>query len=168
MDDMLNVAHLVMICERIEGRKKLQKIVHILQEAGYPFREEFDYFHFGPYSSALKREIDELILPSVGLVEEEPTHEEGQYKSYVYRSTAKLQGNLERLHLSLTPLWAEQARELNTMSASELEAVSTILFLRRRGFIEERLERRFKELKPHLESGWELARDRAETYVNTH
>ena len=168
MDDMLNVAHLVVICEQIEGRKKLQKIVHILQEAGHPFREEFDYLHFGPYSSALKREIDELILPQVGLVEEEPTPAEGQYKSYVYRPTAKLRENLGRLHLSGTPAWANLARALNTMSASDLEAVSTILFLRRRGFTGERLERRFKELKSHLESGWELARTRAETYVTTH
>jgi uncharacterized protein YwgA len=34
MNTALNVAKLLVVCQQVEGRKKLQKMVHILQSCG--------------------------------------------------------------------------------------------------------------------------------------
>jgi hypothetical protein len=33
----IQIAQLICLLGRIEGRKKMQKLVHVLQELGYPF-----------------------------------------------------------------------------------------------------------------------------------
>jgi len=155
MDPLLNVALLVRECGKIEGRKKLQKIVHILQESGAPFRERFGMLHYGPYSSELKRELDLLVNEKNSLITE--TEIQKEYKTYVYSPGEKLGELLKNVGKTAEPSWAQTAQNLNDLSAQTLEAMSTILFLQKRGFHDNHLEDRFNKIKPQLASRYDEA-----------
>ena len=51
------------------------------------------------------------------------------------------------------------------MSPRDLEALSTIVYLKRRGFTEDRLLDRFKQLKPTLEEEYAKTIDRSGAFV---
>jgi len=153
MNSIIEVAQLIQVCEEIKGRVKIQKIVHILQESGFSvFDEDYSYLHHGPYSSDLAREIDQL--EAGGYVTESP-EEVGDYVRYVYRPTEHLRKASEGLWDDDAPAWQAQALELKDKRSSELEAISTIMFLRRRKFTGGRLQERFGELKSHLRDQFE-------------
>ena len=147
MQGLIDIARLIHVCGKIDGRVKLQKMVHILQEAGYPFEEKFGYLHHGPYSSDLKREIDQLV--GWLLVKEEP-QPVVNYTQYSYSPSDELADVLKSIGADAEPEWQKLARELNGQESQVLESVSTIMFLRRRGFADEKLRERFARLKPNL------------------
>jgi len=71
MEGLVQLAKLVHTCGTIEGRKKLQKLVHLLQSTGCGgFTQEFGYLHYGPYSPQLREEVEQL--ERLGLVKETP------------------------------------------------------------------------------------------------
>jgi uncharacterized protein len=148
MHPALHIAQLIHVLEHVEGRKKLQKLVHILQKAGYSFPEKFRYSFYGMYSQQLKDELD--LLEDDGLISEK-----GQANAvgagFSFESTPKLDAFLGEVGLKNTPDWAELAKELNRRNAQQLEGISTILFLNELGFDGEHLKQRLVELKPHLE-----------------
>lgn len=159
MKNLVAIAQLVRTCGTIEGRVKLQKIVHILQQVGHPFKEEFGYLHHGPYSSELKREINQLVNWSL------VTEQEIQIKDYTqfsYSADDKLDELLADLDAHDEPEWAKLAKELNGKTSRDLEGISTIMFLRRRGFAGERLQQRFAKLKPNLENRFDAYLGEAE------
>lgn len=149
MNQTLSLAQLIVVCEDITGRKKLQKIVHLLQVSGYydEFSYAFSYLHYGPYSPAVKNDLD--ILKESQLIEECETSA-GEHPTFRYSATTSLAKGLVSVGLSQTPPWAERARQLNSYPPQLLEAASTIAFLQERGFGEDRLRTRFGELKPSL------------------
>ena len=59
---LIRVARLIDELDRIEGRTRLQKIVHLLGER-FPneFRQRFKLHYFGPFSRELAGEMDFLI-----------------------------------------------------------------------------------------------------------
>jgi len=128
---------------QIEGRKKFQKIVHILQCAGAPFDERFEFAQFGPFSSTLKAEID--CLGAFGILEEE-----SKGNTFVFSKGERF-SDVESAGLwNGSPNWSGFAQALNGKSARELEALSTTLYLLDRGYNGEALETKFGELKAHL------------------
>ncbi len=159
MQNYIQIAKLIRCCGKVEGRVKLQKIVHILQEMDHPFREEFGYLHHGPYSSDLKSEIDQLV--SWKLIDEEP-EQAGEYSRYDYSASDTFATILDGMGDEGQPQWAELARELNKKTSQELEAISTIMFLRSRDFDGGRLKDRFVALKPHLKDRFDLCFAEAE------
>ena len=164
MDGIVNVAILIHVCGQVEGRKKLQKMVYILQAKGYPFREQFSYHHYGPYSSQLKREIDLLVREDSEVVSED-ADQTGPYSAFKYSAGNKMESFLKIGGATSEPEWASLAKELNKKCAQELEAISTVLFLRDRGFADKRLEDRFRQLKPDLASDFDATRTEAERLV---
>jgi uncharacterized protein YwgA len=140
---------LLHVLGRIGGRKKLQKIVHILQERGAPFPERFEYSYYGMYSQQLRSEVERL--ESENLVKESPTVA-GTTVSYSLEKTDELETLVRKIGQEQEPAWAETARHLNSLSPHELEGVSTILFLRDCGVSGQALKQRLLGLKPHLES----------------
>ncbi|MBU7046926.1 MAG: hypothetical protein HXS54_10885 [Theionarchaea archaeon] len=44
----------------VDGRKKIQKMIHIAKALGYPFREDFTLYLYGPYSEELAAEIQRM------------------------------------------------------------------------------------------------------------
>ncbi len=149
MNAALNVAKLLVICQKVEGRKKLQKIVHILQSAGYErdFPQHFGYLHYGPYSHEVKADIDLLVDPSGPLVDEAESTTGLGHRTFVYSPTSELE---EALSDSIGVPWSEQAKELNAKTPQELEAISTIFFLKRSGVGRDAVLERFTQLKPGL------------------
>jgi len=150
MQRMLNVARLVGVCGEIEGRKKLQKIVHILREAGYKseFGHQFGYLHYGPYSRELRNELDALTEDDALIHENQRV--KGSYTAFVYSATEQLGELLRDLKLDAEPSWAGVARELNGRESQDLEALSTAIYLQRLGYSGEALRTRFEKLKPSL------------------
>ena len=148
MNSTLNIAKLVGVCGRIEGRKKLQKIVHILQSRGHQsdFPHQFGYLHYGPYSHEVKADIDALVGPEAALVQEEPVTSSLGFTSFVYTTTAALSKALG----NQAPKWGDLANQLNQSTSQELEAISTILFLKDAGTRDGDIESRFSQLKPGL------------------
>jgi uncharacterized protein YwgA len=144
---------------QIEGRKKFQKIVHILQCAGAPFDERFEFAQFGPYSGTLKAEIDNLDVFEI-------LHEEQKGNTYVFSSGKRFPELKEAGLLSESPVWSGFANKLNGKSASELEALSTTLFLLERGYQDEALDAKFQELKAHLLEFFEKAKEQGKAILH--
>jgi len=136
---------------RIGGRKKLQKIVHILQERGVPFPERFEYSYYGMYSQRLRSEVERL--EGENLVRESQVLG-GMNVSYALEKTDELETLVREIGHGHEPVWTETARHLNSLSPQDLEGVSTILFLKDCGFSGDALKERLLGLKPHLESSY--------------
>lgn len=145
MHPVIPVLQLVSGLGRIEGRKKLQKTVHILKEVGAPFQERFEYSYYGMYSAQLKGEID--VLERDGLVNQEI--EEGVNPTYIIESTPNLKKLLDEF-ANESPAWIDLAKQLNKLSAQVLEGMSTILFLRRTEKDNAAIRAKLLSLKPHL------------------
>ena len=144
----LQIAQLLYLLKRVDGRTKMQKMVHILQELGHPFAERFDYSYYGMYSAQLRTELD--ALESEKLIVEEPKTTVMGDATYTFKSTSELEKFLKEIEADTQPAWGDLARRLNALSTQILEGVSTILFLRRAGLKGEELKTRLLALKPHL------------------
>ncbi len=144
----LQVAQLLRVLRRVEGRKRLHKQVHILQELGYPFAERFEYSYYGMYSRELRAELGSLVKDK--LVKEEASPNQAGELTYTFESTPALDEFLNGLEVEKEPRWAPLAKHLNSLHTKQLEGVSTVLFLQRRGLRERELRERFHALKPHL------------------
>lgn len=148
MHPLVPLLQLIHTLDRVEGRKKLQKTVHILKELGAPFRERFEYSFYGMYSPELKGEVD--TLENEKLLKESPV--EGIHPTFAIESTDELRALLKQYDLDQPPAWAETAKHLNKLTPQQLEGVSTILYLRRTGPPEEYVRSQLLSLKPHLKN----------------
>jgi uncharacterized protein YwgA len=156
MQPVISVLRLFNVLDTIEGRKKLHKIIHILQRTGFEkeFSQDFSYLHYGPYSEDVSYEISTLTKEQ--LIEEQQ-HAGDAYLTYIYKNTARNRTLLKSIKQDAKPKWEARAKYLNAKSAQDLEAISTILFLQRNGFEGERLKTRFGELKPNLKAKFPAA-----------
>src|SRR5258706_16269958 len=64
------LAKLVLWAGRLQTRKRMQKVVFMLQTAGCPLQANFYLHHYGPYSDEVARLADEMVRNSL-LTEEE-------------------------------------------------------------------------------------------------
>jgi uncharacterized protein YwgA len=144
MSDALKIGLLVRDAGPIEGRKKLQKIVFLLQESGEEFDAHYELSLYGPFSAELKSCVDELVASK--LFDEVPASTGG----YRYSVKPEFCRVLQRAAAVEPAGWIGLARALNARDPSELEGISTVLFLQSRGWRETELQDRFVSLKPHL------------------
>lgn len=164
VDAPLAVARLVAELGKVEGRKRLQKIVHLLGAKRFPqFRQRFVLHYYGPFSRQLARDLD--FLSDAGLIDER-LGASGGYAYSVSPSGKKFFEELDRDDQDSQP-WAEFAHKLNGRDTELhdtelLEAVSTLVFLGANGTDDEALEGRFAEVKPKLSSRFPEARRFAE------
>jgi uncharacterized protein len=156
MNAPLNLAKLIAVCNGITGRKKLQKIVHLLQIGGFrkDFPYSFGYLHFGPFSGGVRTDLD--VLQREELIAEKPTAA-GDHATFRYVPTEKLDHGFESVGMASAPSWTALAQHLNAHTPQRLEAASTIAFLAERGFAGENLRSRFVELKPLLRHDFDEA-----------
>lgn len=145
MHPIIPLLQLLNVLGRIEGRKRLQKMVHILQEMGAGFQERFQYSFYGMYSLQLKSQIDMLKA-------DELVTETFSGLHYVISRDEKLSQLATDFGFSEEPDWAHLARLLNHLSPMELEGISTIFFLRHTENNEDVVRQRLLTLKPHLET----------------
>jgi uncharacterized protein YwgA len=109
----------------LQGRKRLQKVVFLLQQAGCPLDCRFVLHHFGPYSRDVAAACDEIV--AAGLVDETggPATGEMQYSYTLKPATRTL---LEQTPDSQMELFEGLGRQLISTEIWPLELGSTILF----------------------------------------
>lgn len=144
----------------VVGRKKCQKLVHILQECGYDFGFDFELALYGAYSTGLQSKLENFVenryLSEIPVVTDVAGFRTSKF-------VASSHGNkiLKILGHDREPSWKDLALRLNNESTRVLEAASTIMFLRSGGTQDELLKAKFEALKPHLQDiyqrGLELA-----------
>lgn len=83
------LAKLVEWAGELRSRKRLQKVVYLLQAAGAPIEAEFTLHHYGPYSFDVAQ-----LLPRLQPITKESQDEFRFYVPQAARSTAeKLRAN---------------------------------------------------------------------------
>ena len=157
VDSAIAVAELIVVLGKVEGRKRLQKIVHLLKVRGardFPYR--FILHYFGPFSRELASDLDFVV--GTGLVEEQaPPGGEG---SYVYTPRNPAIGKrVRRLrgHERHDPDWADLAGALAVEDTGFLETLSTVVFLADRKYEGKALRDEFGRVKPHLKGQFDKA-----------
>jgi uncharacterized protein len=132
------LAKIVQWTGKLRSRKRMQKMVFLLQAAGCPLDAEYDLHYYGPYSQDVAQLADELTRANL-LAEEVETRPQGEQYSYTLpqksidqiqryeadprgMEDAKAMGSYERL-----------ARDLAVLDLKELEIGATIVFFRSKG-----------------------------------
>jgi uncharacterized protein YwgA len=128
-----HLAKLIEIAGQIDTRKRMQKIVFLLQAAGCPFEADFFLHRFGPYSQDVARLTDELV--SAGILEELAS-ENAMGRQFAYKLSRVGEAQLHALeqkpsaHAARKTLdaFADLVRELVIANLRELEVASTIAY----------------------------------------
>ena len=154
---LITVARLIDELGKIEGRTRLQKIVHLLSER-FPadFRQAFTLHYFGPFSRELASEVEFLVAARI-LDEHLPA--EGTTERFRYTIAGdQARNRMAVAHCNLAPELVDLARQLNQKDKTTLEALSTFVFLRSRLPKEAALlQREFVRVKQHLANRFDEA-----------
>ena len=165
MNTVILIGQLLKTVGAVEGRKKFQKIVHILQHFGAPFNLRFGYLHYGPFSSELQSQLD--VYESEELLKEEPCTA-GNFKISRFTPQPKLLALVDRVAGNAPFDFAALAAELNQKPAQELEAISTIFYLQTQGKTDDTLKEAFCQLKPKFVGVFEERLRAADAMRATH
>jgi len=132
------LAKLVGWADTLRSRKRLQKVVYLLQASGCPLATEFSLHHYGPYSEELARLTDEMVRQSF-LAEQSTDNQVG--RQYIYRLAPTVPQQIGEIEATgegrqwaseLAP-FEERAKQLLREDLKQLEYASTIVFFRRQG-----------------------------------
>lgn len=164
------LAKLISWAGTLHSRKRLQKVVALLQAAGCPLEVDFRLHHFGPYSDDVAHLADEMVQVDL-LIEEEKSNAIGS--TYDYRLSEKASALLH--DFEQTPEgkqqavavdgFATQAKRLLHADLKDLEHAATIVHFRQGGLDwAEAIDKAstFKKLKknsPALRRAESLARE---------
>lgn len=116
--------HFFSVATEVTGRKKLQKMIYILQKCHVPFEEKYQFHFYGPYSEELSLRVEELC--NLGFINEQK-EDKSNYFQYHYKITEDGQEFLHQFKLDMPDLTANVA-EMKGKSSRFLELVSTMLF----------------------------------------
>ena len=166
LEGSLAVARLVSSLGRIEGRKRLQKIVHLLKSQGYrEFDQEFVLHYYGPFSRQLAAQID--FLCQVELINEAKDEASDAYiyePVYVEVEGEKVSALDALADEQEEPSWGSVAESLNEEDTPFLEALSTVVYLHKIGRRGDRLKKEFRRIKPNLARRFQ----KVESYATEH
>lgn len=128
---------------KITGRKKLHKVIYLIQELGLDFNQKFIFHYYGVYSPGLSEDLK--LAQQWGLIKENVDKHNGAGYSYElvdkssihpYEYEKEIKNKIDLL-----------VREKPTV----LEVLSTIVFLDRKGYAQEQIAYKVQELKGHLQ-----------------
>jgi len=109
---------------QVAGRKKMQKMIYILQKCELPFEEKYEFHFYGPYSEELTLRVEELC--NLGFLEE-MKEERSNYFQYHYSMTADGEAFLQQFASHLPGL-EEKVKLLNQQSSRFLELAATMMY----------------------------------------
>lgn len=109
----------------VQGRKRLQKVVYFLQQAGCQLDCRYTLHHFGPYSRDVADVCDEMVV--AGLIEE-GADQQPWGTQYRYTVTPKTQELLREVTDDSMQTFKSLGDELLSEDLWQLELGSTILF----------------------------------------
>lgn len=142
----------------IDSKKKLHKLIYLLQANGEEFDQDFIFHYYGVFSPTLAQDID--IAQEKDLVRiKEPN--DGQW-AYSIRLTESSTPNTELISSTNKALLTKLALE----DAQLLEVLSTIVYLFKNYYKGEDLVFKLKELKPKLERYYDRAFELALEHFN--
>lgn len=124
---LINHAKLIQffqIAKEVTGRKKLQKMIYILQKSKVPFEEKYQFHFYGPYSEELTLRVEELC--NLGFLDE-TREDKASYFQYHYHVTPEGESFLEQFTLDM-PEMDGKIDLLKSKSSRFLELVSTMLY----------------------------------------
>jgi uncharacterized protein YwgA len=93
--DRYQLATLVKWAGTLHTRKRVQKVVYLLQAAGCPLDADYTLHHYGPYSHDVARLADAMVQADLLHEEAVPNVISGQ--SFSYQLSERAQDQLERL-----------------------------------------------------------------------
>lgn len=130
--------------KKIDGKKRLQKIVHLMKESGAKVNADYRILHYGPFSNEVADAVDELS--TYGPIQESMDKVNvGSYDTYLY--VYKLEGEQDDLPV-LGSEQEELVEKLNNCSTTVLEVTSTISFYQSEGFSYGEAVSKTRYLKP--------------------
>lgn len=133
------LAMLVKWAGTLETRKRLQKVVYLLQAGGCKLDVEYTLHHYGPYSHDVASLADEMVQAGLLCEEEKPNALAGT--SFSYRLSESAQQQLDRSEQGpdhkqrLGPLGEYESlakRLLGVSNLRELELAATIAYFHAR------------------------------------
>ena len=127
---------------RVEGKKRLQKLVFLLEEAGFPSGAKFFLKDYGPFSRDVESASD--FMSFFGELVERPV--EIGYSNYLATAYELPVDHDEEV--SPKDDFVKTVRILDAYRTVDLEIASTIRFFQREGYSFERALRETKEIKP--------------------
>lgn len=141
----------------IHSRKKLHKLVYLLQEAGENFDQDFIYHNFGVFSPSVAHDLEEAEY--TGLLTQEIIGRDNGYTISATEQSEEQAG-------FYVPLLSENTKRLIDALKDEkpqvLEALSTIVYLSQNHYRGKEIKTKLRELKPkivaHYSRAFELSR----------
>lgn len=143
------------VAMEVTGRKKLQKMIYILQQCHLPFEEKYRFHIYGPYSEELTLRVEELCnLDFIDEVKED----KGSYYQYHYQVKPAGEEFLNQFSLDMPDIEAKVSL-LNAKSSRFLELAATMLYFADlpKGDVEDKV----RDVKPkqkysdeELENAW--------------
>jgi uncharacterized protein YwgA len=122
----------------LNSRKRLQKVVFLLQAAGCPVEADYTLHHYGPYSQEVARLSDEMVQLNL-LAESSERNQVGMQYSYelterATKEIAELEKTPKGISLAkqLAP-FEIKAKELLNTDLWLLEVASTLVYFRQQG-----------------------------------
>lgn len=158
--DHARLVHFFSKAHDVTGRKKLQKMIYILQKCNVPFGEKFQFHFYGPYSEELTLRIEELC--NLHLLEE-IKEDKGNYYRYNYTITADGDAFLSEFDLDM-PVIDKGIKLLQIETSRFLELVATILYFSDLSKVE--VEHKISTVKPK-QKYTEAELDSAWTFITT-
>lgn len=139
---------------QIVGRKKIQKIIYIIQQLCNPFNNPYEYRwnYYGVFSDELSSEIN--MGQAFGILGESYREEYG-YRTYIieaidYANASGIERNSQLKNIT-EYLAAKEPRIL--------EVLSSIIFFENKGLNRQEINNKLQELKDHLSPFFEEAFD---------
>lgn len=147
LDNYLMVMSLLKEAKEIWTRKKIQKMIYLLQQRGAPFNEHFIFHYYGPYSAELQVELDQLH--EAGLIGQEHKGD-----SYYFQLKPKGEIILQKKRGAgkrIESMYSSLIKDLNSLAPQVLEMMATIVYLEKSyGKSERKLRSVLKNIKPRI------------------
>ena len=129
-EDLRKVCKVVGAAGGVEGRKRFQKMVHIMKSMGFEFDEKYLWGNYGPYSTNLAQEI--ALLVENNYLEE--TQAGVGFKPYSYCLTESGKAFLNKVKETSSELFScndeliRISKLLSDSDVNKLELLSTCMF----------------------------------------
>lgn len=132
------LAKLVSMAGRLSTRKRVQKVVHMLQAAGLDFNVDFRLHHYGPYSDEVAGLLTELVREDLLSEECSENFAGKQFEYTLADGVAESLSEFEaqpggESHAQKFAEYEPLIDRLVKSDLSDLELASTIVFFRQKG-----------------------------------
>ncbi|WP_066188158.1 YwgA family protein [Gracilibacillus timonensis] len=141
LDNHARLVEVIATADGIVGRKKLQKMIYIMKQLGFPFEEKYTFYFYGPYSEELSLRIEELT--NLGFVSE-VKEKRSNYYQYRYQVTPEGEDFLKHSQAKLS-IASTLLQDMKQRSSRFLELVATLQYFDHLSEVE--IEKKVAEVK---------------------